>query len=241
MIHFHTELVQVLQSKQIRDHGGEPQQGGDQVRRVHVHGHVTVGSPWEKPMSRASTRRPTAWDRWRPPSPSIVWICSNIIYQSHTNHINHKTFLAFPPKTHKKTHHQEFTTIKRKRKLMENSTNLETVASDEMAIEESSRWVAIPNFRWIAMVNAIGFCAGKKNFREALRRKQFFMRKKIKILSACCSQPGACNAYLSVFHLGSEIMTRVPCFLLWVFPSIRFQKIGNKKLRKLINLFENKI
>jgi hypothetical protein len=50
MIHFHTQLVKVLKSKQIRDHGGEPQQGGDQVRRVHVHGHVTEGSPWEKPI-----------------------------------------------------------------------------------------------------------------------------------------------------------------------------------------------
>jgi hypothetical protein len=106
---------------------------------------------------------------------------------------------------------------------MENSTNLETVASDEMAIEESRRRVTTA----VAMNSD-----GERNFVSARERRTLenfsdennSFRAKYSVLVA----PSLPRIFEALLRLGPEIMTRVPCFLLLVFllrsqvPSIPF-------------------
>jgi hypothetical protein len=87
---------------------------------------------------------------------------------------------------------------------MENSTNLETVASDEMAIEESRRRVTT--------------AVGERNFVSARERRTLenfsdennSFRAKYSVLVA----PSLPRIFEALLRLGPEIMTRVPCFLL---------------------------
>jgi hypothetical protein len=90
---------------------------------------------------------------------------------------------------------------------MENSTNLETVASDETAIEESRRRVTT--------------AVGERNFVSARERRTLenfsdennSFRAKYSVLVA----PSLPRIFEALLRLGPEIMTRVPCFLLLVF------------------------